>query len=176
MKPPMKSFCAMVLAGTALCAAGAVSAGETTVIHEYRHVVPDRPTVDMQAPQARSVTIQRTAVRKTAVRSHHATVRHVSRRTVTTHRTAAPSANTAAMNTSASTRTDATQDQDSYRQGMQTSASDDATVLERRTVIHRDDEGNVSRHTRVIRQGPDGMTSIEHRSSEGPDMAPETDR
>jgi hypothetical protein len=40
------------------------------------------------------------------------------------------------------------------------------TVIDRRTVIHRDDEGNVERHTRTIQQGPDSTTVVDHRSSE----------
>ena len=100
---------------------------------------PEAP--DLQALLAALV---QTVVRKTMVHARHAPVHHVSRRTVSNHRVAAPSATTAAVDTSVTTRTDTTRGQEKA----QAKVSDDSTVVERRTVIHRDDDGNV-----YVRQG-----------------------
>jgi hypothetical protein len=161
MKP---TLAAAFLAASALTAAPLAHAGETTIIHTYKTVVPDRPTqIDTTATQTATV---HKVVRKTAVH-HRASYHHIIHRTATTQQ-AAPSAGSAAVNTSATVTRD-TSARSATPAGDQPSG---AVTEERKTVIQRDDEGDVIRHTRVIRQGPDGMTSVEHRSSEGPNEAP----
>jgi hypothetical protein len=82
-------------------------------------------------------------------------IHHVARHAQPVH---ALSATSAAVQTSTTLRTD-----DARSQAPQAPQ----VVEDRRTVILRDDEGDVERHTRIIRQDSNGMTSIEHRSAEG---------
>ena len=158
MKSPLT---AALMAASALAAVPALAfAGETTIIHEKTVVVPAQPAP--AATETQTQTEQTASVHHVAV---HRVVRH---RTAMFHHVVrhapapAASATSAGVQTSAAVRQDDVQAQTSPAQ-----AAQPQVVEERRTVIRRDDEGDVERHTRIIRQGPDGMTSIEHRSAEG---------
>jgi hypothetical protein len=159
MKPILA---AALAAATALTAASAVAGSSTTVIRQYKAVVPDRPTQTVPAPATRTTQVRR-VVHKTAVR--RARTHHILRRVAAPTQPSAASAAMGSVDTSATVREDSDMPASAYR------PSDSGAVMEeRKTVIRRDDDGNVSRHTRIIRQDPEGgMTAVEHRSSDGPD-------
>ncbi len=161
----MKTILAAALAAaTALPLTGLTAApafaGSPTVIREYKAVAPDQPTLAAPAPQT---TQARKVVHRTTVR-RRATTQHVVHHAVTAPRPVANSATTGSVDTSATVREDSDMPASAYR------STDGVVMEERKTVIRRDDDGNVTRRTRVIRQGPEGgMTAVEHSSSEGPD-------
>jgi hypothetical protein len=149
----MSPLAAALMAATALVALPTLAlADETTIIHEQKVVVPSQP-----APGAAAETQTRQTTRVHRVAVHHSAAHHRVamihvRHTRSTH---AVSAASAAVQTSAAVRTESQPDQAPQ------------VVEDRRTVIRSDDEGDVERSTRIIRQGPNGMTSIEHSSAEG---------
>jgi hypothetical protein len=147
-------------------ASGAARADDTTVIREHRVVQAPAP-VAQPAPQTTAVTttVHRTSVSRQRVstgpvtRLHHVVRHHhpVARQTTTvveqqqqTQPAQAPAADAAAQPA--------------------------AATIDRKTVIHRDDNGDVSRHTVIQKQDSDGnQTTVEHRSTTTPDTPPHAD-
>ena len=139
-------------------AVGAANADETTVIREHHEVQAPAP-----APQPVTTTVRHTSSTRTTTSStdeaarvrhvvrHHHPVRHAATTTIARQQTqttvAAPAAEQAAQPA--------------------------AATVDRKTVIHRDDNGDVSRHTVIQKQDPDGsQTTIEHRSHTDADDVP----
>jgi hypothetical protein len=152
---------AFVFSAAAGLSANAANADETTIIHEQRTVQPDQTR---QSDSQQTAERQRTAI----VASTHTRRHLVAHRTLIHHfaRHAArpPSqASARAAGSSSVVDTSATVQQNTDQSATEAA---DPTVIDRRTVIHRDDEGNVERHTRTIQQGPDSTTVVDHSSSE----------
>jgi hypothetical protein len=150
---------AILLTGAAAISfgAGAALADETTVIHEQRQVI---------GPQAPNTVEQRTTTQTdqdavgatTTVRRHvvlrHRVVHHV------VHHTMAAAAPAHAADTSAVF-------QDTQAQTGPAATDQSASVVDKRTVIHHDsDTGQTDTHTRIIRQDENGVTTVDHRSTE----------
>ena len=149
---------ALATSAFTVLAAGAASADDTTIVREHREV-------QAPAPQPAPVT---TTVRHTT--STHSTTastdgvyhpRHVVRRHRVAHHAATT---TVARRETETTTTAAPADQ---------AAQPAAATIDRKTVIHRDDNGDVSRHTVIQKQDPDGtQTTIEHHSHTDADDVP----
>ena len=153
----------------ALAAAGlsvqAARADETTVIREQHTVTPQpAQTSELQhTTQTRTVEQHTTVAVAPPARKHYvvhrAPIQHRARAAVVHTRWRAPghAVSSAAVNTSTTV-------QDSSKRTQVETAS--PTVIDRKTVIHRDDDGNVDRHTRVIKQDENGVTIVEHHASD----------
>jgi hypothetical protein len=154
------TLAAGLLAASALTGmAGMAVADETTIIHEHH----EQPAVMSSTSTERTTEVQ--AVRTTTTNAapahrvrvhrravvHHLTVHHL------VHRHPVATSWRTAHDTAATVRADTDR-----------AEQNGGTTVDRRTVIHRDDDGNVVRRTRTIRQDQNGMTTVEHRSTEGP--------
>ena len=156
---------ALATSALTVLAAGAASADDTTIIREHK-VVPEAAAAPQPAPAPAPVTTtvhRTTSVRTTTASSdeapaprrivHHHRVVHHRATMAADHRTVAPPAPPAPA-----------ADQP---------AEPASATIDRKTVIHRDDNGDVSRHTVIEKQGSDGsQTMIEHRSTTPSDDVP----
>ena len=140
------------IATVAAFAAGAVHADETTIIREHRGVQTPPPAAQ-PAPQPMTTTVRHTrSTRATTTSTDGASrPRHIARRHRVFHHHAAAVA----------------------QQRMAPPQTPAAATFDRKTVIHRDEDGDVTRHTMIEKQGADAsQTTIEHRSTTTPDDAP----
>ncbi len=150
---------AMATSAIATLAAGAARADETTIIRE--HKVVQTPAPEPQPAPVTTTVHHSTSVSSRTTSSDRVVTPH---RIVHRHRVVHHAATTVAQ-----------------RQPMappQAPAADQAAqptdaTIDRKTVIHRDDNGDVSRHTVIEKQAPDGsQTTIEHHSTSTPDDVP----
>ena len=148
---------ALALAAS-LAGTGAM-ATETTVIEQHREIraapLPAQSSTEIMAPHRAVIHhVARTASRRTIRASYRARHAIIHRQTPILvrepdHNQSPPAA--------------------APTQGVDSAAT---TTIDRKTVIHRDDDGDVTRHTRIEKTDPDGtQTTIEHHST----TAPETD-
>jgi hypothetical protein len=148
-----------VSSGLALAAlAASASAQETTVIRHEKHV--ETTTVTEPQPETTVQTRTRAVTHHRTVATHRAysavAVHHPKRRHVVRHR---------AVKAAVTTDTETTE----TRQAPAVTHSR-STLVDHKTVIHRDDEGNVVRRDRVTRTHPDGTTTttVKHSRDDAP--------
>lgn len=154
---------ALATSAVTALAAGAAIADDTTIVREHREVQAPAPA---PPPAPVTTTVQHTAsmhsTTSTADRAYHP--RHVVRRHHVAHH--------AATTTVAQKRTETTVTPTAAPVADQPAAPA-AAIIDRKTVIHRDDNGDVSRHTVIQKQDPDGtQTTIEHHSHTDADDVP----
>jgi hypothetical protein len=152
--------------GAAAAIAFAASAqSETTVIHE-RKVVPAPAGEPAPPPPA---PVQATVVHKHTVISHVVTTSGPAkpRPVRVVHKAPPPKPRTTVLSQSAQAQSVT---EPAAPSGDQLAAS---SVIDRKTVIHRDADGGVTRHTVIEKQDPNGdKTVIDHRSAQPADEPP----
>ena len=150
---------AMATSAIATLAAGAARADDTTIIREHKVVQAAAPApapAPVTTTVHHSTTVSSRTTSTDGVRTPH--------RIVHRHRVVHHAATTVAQQQPAAPAQAPAADQ--------VAQPVDAT-LDRKTVIHRDDNGDVSRHTVIQKQDPDGtQTTIEHHSTSTPDDVP----
>ncbi len=154
---------ALATSALTVLAAGAANADDTTIIREHK-VVPEAAPAPQPAPPPVTTTVHRTtSVRTTsATRDEVPARRHVVHRHHVVHHAATMAAQRPADIPPPPVAPAADQ-----------SAEPASATIDRNTVIHRDDNGDVSRHTVIEKQGSDGsQTTVEHHSTTPPDDVP----
>ncbi len=157
MKP--LSFVPLLLAAASVGAIATAAAAQehTTVIREHHEVVS---TPAPQTTETQQVVQTRSVVRHTTARRHaivHRAVRH--RAKARTVRAAHYDSRTAVTSVT------------------EPAGPPEVTSYDRKTVIHRDEDGVVHRRTRVVRTNPDGSkdVTVRHNSDDAPPPPPRDD-